>query len=64
MLEEGEIIEQGTHNYLMNKRGLYRHLWDMYDYEITEASEVAGGCNMLGDIKTLLGEHSKNLENL
>ncbi|MHB8032921.1 ABC transporter permease [Clostridium botulinum] len=43
VLEEGKIIEQGTHNYLMNKRGLYRHLWDMYDYEITEASEVAGG---------------------
>ncbi len=43
VLEEGKIIEQGTHNSLMNERGLYRHLWDMYDYEITEASEVVGG---------------------
>ncbi len=43
VLEEGKIIEQGTHNYLMNKKGLYRHLWDMYDYELTETAEVAGG---------------------
>ncbi|CAM2739220.1 ABC transporter ATP-binding protein [Clostridium sporogenes] len=43
VLEEGKIIEQGTHNYLMNKKGLYRHLWDMYDYEITETAEVSGG---------------------
>lgn len=43
VLEEGKIIEQGTHNYLMNKKGLYKHLWDMYDYEITETPQVAGG---------------------
>ncbi|MBU5485212.1 ABC transporter ATP-binding protein/permease [Clostridium sp. MSJ-11] len=43
VLEEGKIIEQGTHNYLMKKKGLYRHLWDMYDYEITEIKEAAGG---------------------
>ncbi len=36
VLEEGKIIEQGKHNYLMNKKGLYRHLWDMYDYEFVE----------------------------
>lgn len=34
VLEEGKIVEQGDHNYLMNKKGLYRHLWDMYDYEL------------------------------
>ncbi|MEW9095497.1 MAG: ABC transporter ATP-binding protein [Clostridiaceae bacterium] len=43
VLEEGKIIEQGTHNHLMKKKGLYRHLWDMYDYEITEIKEAAGG---------------------
>ncbi|PAB60688.1 ABC transporter ATP-binding protein [Anaeromicrobium sediminis] len=40
VLEEGKIVEQGDHNYLMNKNGLYRHLWDMYDYEV---AEVKGG---------------------
>lgn len=43
MLDEGKIIEQGTHKYLMNKKGLYRHLWDMYNYEITETKEELGG---------------------
>lgn len=37
VLDEGKIIEQGKHNYLMNKKGLYRHLWDMYDYELAKA---------------------------
>lgn len=36
VLDEGKIIEQGTHDYLMNKKGLYRHLWDVYDYEVLE----------------------------
>lgn len=34
VLDEGKIVEQGTHDYLMNEHGLYRHLWDMYDYEV------------------------------
>ncbi|CDI48975.1 ABC transporter ATP-binding protein [Clostridium tetani] len=42
VLDEGKIIEQGKHNYLMNKKGLYKHLWDMYDYEITKTPQVAG----------------------
>lgn len=37
VLDEGKIIEQGKHNYLINKKGLYRHLWDMYDYELSKA---------------------------
>ncbi|SKC81125.1 ABC transporter ATP-binding protein [Maledivibacter halophilus] len=35
VLKEGEILEQGTHDFLMRKKGLYRHLWDMYDYDLT-----------------------------
>ncbi|WP_432407497.1 ABC transporter ATP-binding protein [Wukongibacter sp. M2B1] len=41
VLEEGKIVEQGTHDFLMNKRGLYRHLWDMYDYEAKEVERGA-----------------------
>lgn len=40
VLDEGKIIEQGTHHYLMNKNGLYRHLWDMGDYEVLEERSV------------------------
>lgn len=33
VLKEGEVIESGKHDELMKKDGLYKHLWDMYDYE-------------------------------
>ncbi|NFL04046.1 ABC transporter ATP-binding protein, partial [Clostridium botulinum] len=36
VLDEGKIIEQGNHSYLMNKKGLYRRLWDMYDREVID----------------------------
>lgn len=41
VLEEGKILEQGTHSSLMKKNGLYRHLWDMYDYEAIESERGA-----------------------
>ncbi|QXM06408.1 ABC transporter ATP-binding protein [Crassaminicella indica] len=41
VLNEGEIVEQGTHDFLMNKKGLYRHLWDLYDYEVLEVERGA-----------------------
>lgn len=34
VLNHGKIVEQGNHEYLMNKAGVYRHLWDIYDYEL------------------------------
>lgn len=34
VLNDGKIVEQGNHEYLMNKAGVYRHLWDIYDYEL------------------------------
>ncbi|RDY23309.1 ABC transporter ATP-binding protein [Romboutsia maritimum] len=40
VLNEGKIVEQGNHNYLINKNGLYRHLWDMYDYEVLEERSI------------------------
>ncbi|WP_129597220.1 ABC transporter ATP-binding protein [Anaerophilus nitritogenes] len=41
VLKEGEIVEVGTHDFLMNKKGLYRHLWDLYDYEVLEVERGA-----------------------
>ncbi|WP_053957234.1 ABC transporter ATP-binding protein [Inediibacterium massiliense] len=41
VLEEGEIVEEGTHDFLMNKQGLYRHLWDLYDYEVLKVERGA-----------------------
>lgn len=41
VLEDGKIIEQGTHDFLMNKKGIYRHLWDLYDYEVVEVERGA-----------------------
>ena len=29
VLDQGEVKEVGTHNELMDKHGLYRHLWDI-----------------------------------
>lgn len=36
VLQEGEIAEKGTHAFLMKKDGLYRHLWDLYDFQFVE----------------------------
>ncbi|ARC85998.1 ABC transporter family protein [Clostridium argentinense CDC 2741] len=41
VLKEGKILEQGTHSSLMKKNGLYRYLWDMYDYEAIESERGA-----------------------
>jgi len=31
VLEEGNIVEQGTHDQLMNNNGVYKRLWDIQD---------------------------------
>lgn len=36
VLNEGEIVEQGDHDFLINKNGMYRRLWDIYDYEVAK----------------------------
>ena len=41
VLDEGKIVEQGTHSKLMNNAGLYKHLWDMYDSEIGDVERGA-----------------------
>lgn len=40
VLDEGTIVEQGKHEFLMKKNGLYRRLWDMYDYEFLKERSV------------------------
>lgn len=35
-LDKGEIVEQGTHKFLMENKGLYRDLWDMNDVNVEE----------------------------
>lgn len=41
VLEDGQIAEMGKHEYLLNKKGLYRYLWDRYycDVDIKEGGE-------------------------
>lgn len=41
VLDEGKIVEQGTHSKLMSNAGLYKHLWDMYDREIDDVERGA-----------------------
>lgn len=43
VLDEGEIVEQGTHEKLLLNDALYRHLWDMYEYEDNKALTIKAG---------------------
>ncbi len=36
VLDEGRVVESGTHNELMKKGGLYHGLWTQYDAQIVE----------------------------
>lgn len=36
VLDEGKIVEKGTHSELMASKGLYNHLWERYDVTLTE----------------------------
>jgi ATP-binding cassette subfamily B protein IrtA len=31
VMNDGKIVEQGNHDFLMNERGLYKKLWDAYE---------------------------------
>lgn len=33
VLNEGKTVEQGSHEVLLKNDNLYKHLWDMYEYE-------------------------------
>lgn len=41
VLQDGKIIEQGTHRTLMQKRGLYRHLWDCSEVDAAGEGSAA-----------------------
>ncbi|WP_313756234.1 ABC transporter ATP-binding protein [Tissierella sp.] len=43
VLNDGKIVEQGTHERLLKNRNLYRHLWDMYELEGNQAIRVEAG---------------------
>jgi ATP-binding cassette subfamily B protein len=41
VLDNGEIIESGTHTKLLNQRGTYAKLWEIQSDQIPEAIEQA-----------------------
>jgi ABC-type multidrug transport system fused ATPase/permease subunit len=40
-MNEGQIVEQGTHAELLNQAGLYRRLWDLQNQIFDEENRVA-----------------------
>ena len=37
VLDHGQIIERGTHLFMLNQNGLYRHLWDLQNRILVES---------------------------
>ena len=33
VLDKGQVVEQGTHQQLLEKQGLYKHLWTLQQEE-------------------------------
>ena len=39
VMDKGSIVERGTHEELLTRGGLYRHLWDLQNQILSDADE-------------------------
>ena len=56
VMDKGEIVEQGTHEELLMKKGLYYRLWEMQqgNFQIKEEKEETS------DLERILTEDDEN----
>ena len=40
VMDDGKIVERGTHTELLNRKGLYRRLWDLQNQILSDGSPV------------------------
>ena len=41
VMDDGQIVEQGTHEELLKQAGLYRHLWDLQNQILYDENKIA-----------------------
>ena len=42
VMKDGRVAEQGTHEELLNKSGIYSHMWEQYNHSVSWKVGKAG----------------------
>lgn len=53
VMDQGELVEQGTHRELLNKKGLYYNMWQDFTLELTQDAVVGDVASATSDLKSL-----------